>query len=132
MAGAPGPGFCAPCDGERPINAVGGPLGRPHQHSMSHRITSRAADSRSVEVIATVVLPPVSAWSRQDSKAAAEATPMLVPSTRISLRRPPASPVRTVGAAAMMAVVRRREKPQTNAERRKCQHQEWQALARFV
>src|SRR6516225_11073949 len=55
----------------------------------SSRSPSFTAPSRASSGAASVRLPtPVSASSRHDSTAEAPATPMLVPNTRIRLRRP--------------------------------------------
>ena len=96
-------GFFAPSVGEirtseiAPATAV---------KAASSTITSRPADKRSRAPACIVLWPePVATASRHASSEDAAATPMLMPSERITLRRPPASPVRLAGAAAMIALL---------------------------
>ena len=100
----------------------------------SSMITSCPAASRCRPSAARVLWPePVSTASRHASSDEAAATPTLMPSERITLRRPPASPVRLDRRGGHdRAVVGRDEQPLSDAENGQRQHHESEACLRSI
>jgi len=88
-----------------------GKRGGARSTDVAPAMTANASSSRSPSLTppsaasSRAALIPVNAASRHDNTADAPATPTLVPNTRIRLSRPPASPMRSRGAALIVALL---------------------------